>query len=161
MGEHLVEASGKLCLLDSMLAHLQEGLVPPLVVLAPPAGDWRLMSWFFVSLFLFSFSCLVFLIAGPAGEEVTGSCCSPRWLGCWISFRITWNTEVKSHCIITYFDTQMVQFFQHVWCKSYSFCHERTTCRFCKRASFWSWSYLKTLVKQRWRHIYFFSTEDR
>lgn len=25
MGEHLVEASGKLCLLDSMLAHLQEG----------------------------------------------------------------------------------------------------------------------------------------
>lgn len=27
MGEHLVEASGKLCLLDSMLAHLQDGLV--------------------------------------------------------------------------------------------------------------------------------------
>lgn len=31
MGEHLVEASGKLCLLDSMLAYLHKGLVHPLM----------------------------------------------------------------------------------------------------------------------------------
>lgn len=32
MGEHLVEASGKLCLLDSMLTYLHKGLVQLLVV---------------------------------------------------------------------------------------------------------------------------------
>ena len=33
MGEHLVEASGKLCLLDSMLAFLHKGLVDVFVAL--------------------------------------------------------------------------------------------------------------------------------
>lgn len=32
MGEHLIEASGKLCLLDSMLTYLHRGLVDLLVI---------------------------------------------------------------------------------------------------------------------------------
>lgn len=37
MGEHLIEASGKLCLLDSMLTYLHKGSVS--VLWAPPGGS--------------------------------------------------------------------------------------------------------------------------
>lgn len=62
MGEHLVEASGKLCLLDSMLAYLHKGLVP------------LLMFW----LHLLVTEAYVFFPLSLAGEEATGCCCSLR-----------------------------------------------------------------------------------
>lgn len=76
MGEHLVEASGKLSLLDSMLAHLQEGLVHPPVLWLPLLVINVLLNVFeaLPSFFFLSF----FFTSRPAGEGVTGSCCSPR-----------------------------------------------------------------------------------
>lgn len=61
MGEHLVEASGKLCLLDSMLAYLHKGLV----------------HLFMFGLHLLVTEAYVFFFS-LAGEEATGCCCSLR-----------------------------------------------------------------------------------
>lgn len=62
MGEHLVEASGKLCLLDSMLTYLHKELV--LVV-----GLHLVAVWAHVLLFFFSLSsCL--LVKGPPDPAV-------------------------------------------------------------------------------------------
>lgn len=89
MGEHLIEASGKLCLLDSMLTYLHKGFVHLLV-----NGLHLVLVWAHVFFFcLFAFFFLLFFLTF-VGEGATGSCCSLRWRGCWTYFRITWSTEV-------------------------------------------------------------------
>ena len=77
MGEHLIEASGKLCLLDSMLTYLHEGLVPLLVIglhlVATEAhADCCYITYSSIKSVLLYFSLHV------CGEAATASCCSLR-----------------------------------------------------------------------------------
>lgn len=85
MGEHLVEASGKLCLLDNLLTYLHQGLVRLFVI-----GRHLVVSVVHCNCCCDNFLLCVY------DEEATGYCCSPRWPGCWTYFRITWSTEVNS-----------------------------------------------------------------